>query len=257
MAGRWRVSLVLTALLFVLYYGYIILIAINRPFVSRRDRRGDDRSASRSAPAVIVGAWVLTARLRRLGQPPLRPARSRACATAAPTSADRMQTTLGTPTLRPIAVLPGHRRADAGGHLLGGAAHAIDARVLRRRPIDQPAPERPRARRRLHERGVVSRHRRAGRAARLRRDDLRDRLAGRLAGADVPDRRAAAQSRQVHLRRRRRVPAAAGAGADRRGVRRHPDAALLRARADGRRRQPDHADVRHAATSGRSSSSAP
>ena len=48
-----------------------------------------------------------------------------------------------------------------------------------------------------------------------------------------------AQPRQVHVRRRRRLPAAAGAGADRLGVRRHPDAALLRARADGRRRQPD------------------
>ena len=44
----------------------------------------------------------------------------------------------------------------------------------------------------------------------LRRHDLRDRLARRLAGADVPHRRAAAQSGQVHLRRRRRVPAAAG-----------------------------------------------
>jgi len=32
-AGRWRVSLVLTLLLFVLYYGYIILIATNRQFV--------------------------------------------------------------------------------------------------------------------------------------------------------------------------------------------------------------------------------
>ena len=36
LARRWRMSLLLTFLLFVLYYGYIIVIAINRPFVSRR-----------------------------------------------------------------------------------------------------------------------------------------------------------------------------------------------------------------------------
>ena len=38
----------------------------------------------------------------------------------------------------------------------------------------------------------------------------------------------------VHLCRRRRVPAAAGADPDRRGVRRDPHAPVLRARADGR-----------------------
>ena len=43
-------------------------------------------------------------------------------------------------------------------------------------------------------------------------------LAGRLARADVPHRRAAPQPRQVHLRRRRRVSSAAGAGAHRLGV---------------------------------------
>ena len=188
---------------------------------------------------MIVGAWVLTAvyvvwanrqydaERRRLRAPGARSAD--ACR---PRSVRRRSSA--------IIFFLDHRRADAGRHLVGGAAHAIDARVLRRRALDQSAPERPRAGRRLHERGVVSRHRRAGGAARLRRDDLRDRLAGRLAGADVPDRRAAPESRQVHLRRRRRVPAAAGAGAHRRGVRRHPHGALLRDRADGRRRQPDH-----------------
>ena len=58
---RWTMSLALTAALFVLYYGYILLIAVNRPLLSRRDRRRRRRSASRSAPAVIVGAWMLTA----------------------------------------------------------------------------------------------------------------------------------------------------------------------------------------------------
>ncbi len=117
--------------------------------------------------------------------------------------------------------------------------------------VGQPAPERPRPGRRLHERGVVPRHRRPRRAQRLRRHDLRHRLAGRLAGADVLHRRAAAQPRQVHLCRCRRVPAAAAAGPDRGGVRRHPHAALLHHRADGRRRQPRHADVRHPVRVGR------
>jgi uncharacterized membrane protein (DUF485 family) len=59
-AGRWRVSLVLTALLFVLYYGYIILIATNRELVSR-PLQGSTTAGIVIAAAVIVGAWVLTA----------------------------------------------------------------------------------------------------------------------------------------------------------------------------------------------------
>ena len=59
-AGRWRVSLVLTLLLFVLYYGYIILIATNRQFVSRRVS-GATTSGILIATGVIAGAWVLTA----------------------------------------------------------------------------------------------------------------------------------------------------------------------------------------------------
>lgn len=59
-ARRWRLSLALTALLFLLYYGYIILIATNPQLLSRRV------SASTTvgiylAAAVIAGAWVLTA----------------------------------------------------------------------------------------------------------------------------------------------------------------------------------------------------
>jgi uncharacterized membrane protein (DUF485 family) len=57
---RWRVSLVLTALLFVLYYGYIILIATNRALVSRRIGETMTWGIPMGA-AVIVGAWVLTA----------------------------------------------------------------------------------------------------------------------------------------------------------------------------------------------------
>jgi len=59
-AGRWRVSLALTALLFVLYYGYIILIATNRQLVSRTVS-GSTTTGILLAAGVIAGAWVLTA----------------------------------------------------------------------------------------------------------------------------------------------------------------------------------------------------
>jgi len=59
-AGRWRVSLALTGLLFILYYGYIILIATNRQLVSR-PVSGATTTGILLATAVIAGAWVLTA----------------------------------------------------------------------------------------------------------------------------------------------------------------------------------------------------
>jgi uncharacterized membrane protein (DUF485 family) len=57
---RWRVSLTLTAALFLMYYGYVLLIATNKPFLARRI--GD--VVTLGIPlgvAVILGAWVLTA----------------------------------------------------------------------------------------------------------------------------------------------------------------------------------------------------
>jgi uncharacterized membrane protein (DUF485 family) len=59
-ASRWRVSLVLSALLFVLYYGYIIVIATNRALLSRRIGEVTTLGIPLGA-AVIVGAWLLTA----------------------------------------------------------------------------------------------------------------------------------------------------------------------------------------------------
>jgi uncharacterized membrane protein (DUF485 family) len=56
---RWRVSLVLTASLFVLYYGYILLIATNKALLSRRIGEVTTIGIPLGA-AVIVGAWVLT-----------------------------------------------------------------------------------------------------------------------------------------------------------------------------------------------------
>ena len=59
-ARRWRVSLVLLALLFVSYYGYILLIAANKSFVSQKI--GDVTTlAIPLGVAAIVIAWVLTA----------------------------------------------------------------------------------------------------------------------------------------------------------------------------------------------------
>jgi uncharacterized membrane protein (DUF485 family) len=57
---RWRVSLVLTVLLFVLYYGYILLIATNKALLSRRIGEVTTLGIPLGA-AVIVGAWLLTA----------------------------------------------------------------------------------------------------------------------------------------------------------------------------------------------------
>lgn len=57
---RWRVSLVLTALLFVLYYGYIVLIALNPDLLARRLGASMTIGIPIGA-AVIVGSWVLTA----------------------------------------------------------------------------------------------------------------------------------------------------------------------------------------------------
>ena len=59
-ARRWRISLVLTAALFVLYYGYILLIALNKPFVSIR-LGGTTPIGIPLGAAVIVGSWALTA----------------------------------------------------------------------------------------------------------------------------------------------------------------------------------------------------
>jgi uncharacterized membrane protein (DUF485 family) len=59
-ARRWRVSLVLTACLFVLYYGYILLIATQKPFLSQRIGEATTLGIPIGA-AVIVISWVLTA----------------------------------------------------------------------------------------------------------------------------------------------------------------------------------------------------
>jgi uncharacterized membrane protein (DUF485 family) len=59
-ARRWRVSIILSSLLFLLYYGYIILIATNPHLLSRRIGASTTVGILMAA-AVIGGAWMLTA----------------------------------------------------------------------------------------------------------------------------------------------------------------------------------------------------
>jgi uncharacterized membrane protein (DUF485 family) len=57
---RWRVSMVLTALLFVVYYGYVLLVATNKALLGQRIGEVTTLAIPLGA-AVIVAAWVLTA----------------------------------------------------------------------------------------------------------------------------------------------------------------------------------------------------
>jgi uncharacterized membrane protein (DUF485 family) len=59
-ARRWRISLVLTVCLFVVYYGYILLIATNKALLAKRIGDATTLGIPLGA-AVIVGAWLLTA----------------------------------------------------------------------------------------------------------------------------------------------------------------------------------------------------
>jgi uncharacterized membrane protein (DUF485 family) len=58
-ARRWRISMVLTLCLFVLYYGFILLVGLNRAFLAQRV--GAITIGIPLAASVILGAWVLTA----------------------------------------------------------------------------------------------------------------------------------------------------------------------------------------------------
>ena len=57
---RWTVSIILTIALFVLYYGYILLIAANKPMMSQRVGEVVTLAIPMGV-AVIVIAWALTA----------------------------------------------------------------------------------------------------------------------------------------------------------------------------------------------------
>ncbi len=59
-ARRWTISLVLLAALFVTYYGYILLIAYDKPFMARRIGAVTTLGIPLGV-AVILFSWVLTA----------------------------------------------------------------------------------------------------------------------------------------------------------------------------------------------------
>lgn len=56
---RWTVSIILTALLFITYYGYILLVAVDKPLLAQKV----GESTTLGIPLgvlVIVLSWVLT-----------------------------------------------------------------------------------------------------------------------------------------------------------------------------------------------------
>jgi uncharacterized membrane protein (DUF485 family) len=57
---RWRVSLALTAALFLVYYGYVLLVAADKALVSRRIGEVTTLGIPLGV-AVILASWVLTA----------------------------------------------------------------------------------------------------------------------------------------------------------------------------------------------------
>jgi uncharacterized membrane protein (DUF485 family) len=58
---RWLVSMALTVVLFVVYYGYILLVALEKPFMARRLGEGVTTIGIPIGVAVILLSWVLTA----------------------------------------------------------------------------------------------------------------------------------------------------------------------------------------------------
>ncbi len=61
-AKKWVTSIVLTVLLFFIYYGFILLVAYNKPFLAAPVSEGG--VTTRGIPmgvAVILGSWILTA----------------------------------------------------------------------------------------------------------------------------------------------------------------------------------------------------
>ncbi|MEK7706189.1 MAG: DUF485 domain-containing protein [Myxococcota bacterium] len=58
-ARRWSVSMALTLVLFVLYYGYILLIGYNRELLSTKIGAYTTLGIPMGV-GVILGAWILT-----------------------------------------------------------------------------------------------------------------------------------------------------------------------------------------------------
>ena len=58
-AARWRIALTLTAAMMVVYFGFILLIAFNKPLMGRPLMPGLSLGMLLGA-LVIVAAWILT-----------------------------------------------------------------------------------------------------------------------------------------------------------------------------------------------------
>jgi uncharacterized membrane protein (DUF485 family) len=58
---RWTVSTVLTIALFAIYYGYILLVALDKPFMARRLGSGVVTLGIPLGVVVILLSWALTA----------------------------------------------------------------------------------------------------------------------------------------------------------------------------------------------------
>ena len=57
-AARWRVALILTAAMMVLYFGFILLVAFNNPFLGRALTRGLSVGILLGA-LLVVASWTL------------------------------------------------------------------------------------------------------------------------------------------------------------------------------------------------------
>jgi uncharacterized membrane protein (DUF485 family) len=57
---KWTISIVLTILLFIVYYGYIMLIAADKTYLAQKVGEYTTRGIPIGV-GVIVAAWVLTA----------------------------------------------------------------------------------------------------------------------------------------------------------------------------------------------------
>lgn len=58
--GGWTIAMILTFLLFVVYYGFILLIATDKPFLAQKIGEYTTLGIPIGV-GVIVAAWVLTA----------------------------------------------------------------------------------------------------------------------------------------------------------------------------------------------------
>ncbi len=224
-AERTRFGWTLTILMLVVYFGFIGLIAFDKSLLAVKVG-GTASLGLFMGVFVILFAFALTGDLRGPGQHALRRAERRPQAERRPMNRlllgldarhDCGQRGLcGRPGSRRRAAigheLAGHRHvpvlraADARHHLQGGEGHQVGRRLLRGGRRHLGRDELPGDRRRLHVGGLVPRHLRPRLHLGLRRADLLHGLPGRLADRAVPDRRAPAQPRQVHLRRRGELP---------------------------------------------------